>query len=99
MAAPPRHLCAPEQVYGRPVEDQEGRPLGSVNHLLIDLHSGQVAYAVVATGGFLGLGEARFPLAWNELELAPDGSRLIWRSSGQRSQELPASVPAALLGQ
>lgn len=98
-AAVPRQLCSPEKVYGWPVEDSAGRQLGSVNHLLIDLRSGNVAYAVVASGGFLGLGESRFPLAWAELALADDGShRLIWHGRQSRGAELPLSVPAALLG-
>jgi hypothetical protein len=95
---PARDLCTPEKVYGWMVEDRSGRVLGSVNHMLIDLHRGNVAYVIVAQGGFLGLGESRFPLAWHELELAPDGShRLIWCGAVPPSDDMPASVPAVLL--
>lgn len=98
VAIPPRRLCSPEAVYGRPVFDERGHQLGSVHHLLVDLRSGHVAYAIVATGGFLGLGETRFPVAWPELDIAADGSRLVWRGAQPPGTEMPASVPAALLG-
>ena len=99
-APPPsgRRLCSPEKFYGWPVEDQAGRVLGTVNHLLIDMRHGQVAYAVVASGGFLGLGEARFPLPWHALEPARDGTaRFIWNGVPPADADLLASVPAALL--
>src|SRR5204863_7610118 len=34
---------------------------------MIDKFSGQVAYAVMSFGGFLGIGESYHPLPWNAL--------------------------------
>jgi len=34
---------------------------------MLDKHSGQVAYAVMSFGGFLGIGADYYPLPWSKL--------------------------------
>ncbi len=60
-------LIASSKVDGTPVYDGNGTHLGSIRDLMIDKISGQVAYAVLSFGGFLGLGEDHHPLPWNAL--------------------------------
>lgn len=60
-------LIASNKVEGTAVYDSEGRHLGSVHNFMVDKVSGQVAYAVLAFGGFLGLGERHHPLPWRAL--------------------------------
>ncbi|GJE28235.1 PRC-barrel domain-containing protein [Methylobacterium organophilum] len=62
-----RRLIASNKVEGTPVYDGEGRHLGTVHNFMVDKVSGQVAYAVLSFGGFLGLGETYHPLPWNAL--------------------------------
>ena len=54
-----QHLLATSvrdyQVFGR-----EGRSLGAIDDLMMDLAGGKVAYVALATGGFLGIGEQLF---------------------------------------
>ncbi|RZL96384.1 MAG: PRC-barrel domain containing protein [Variovorax sp.] len=54
-----------ERVEGTAVYNEAGEKLGSIDDLMIDKRSGQVRYAVLEFGGFLGLGTDRFPLPWN----------------------------------
>ncbi len=42
----------------------DGKNIGPIEHLMIDKHSGKVAYAVMEFGGFLGLGEEHHPVPW-----------------------------------
>lgn len=49
-------------VYGR-----DGRKVGHIDHLMIDKQSGNVAYAVMHFGGFLGLGEQEHTVPWRGL--------------------------------
>jgi len=42
----------------------DGTELGKISELVVDPVSGRVAYAVVATGGFLGIGDAHVPVPW-----------------------------------
>jgi hypothetical protein len=45
-----------------------GEKLGSIDDLMIDKQSGQVRYAVLEFGGFLGMGTDRYPLPWSMLK-------------------------------
>ncbi|WP_232830378.1 PRC-barrel domain-containing protein [Oceanicella sp. SM1341] len=60
-------LIASDKVEGTPVYNAEGEKLGSVDKLMIDKRGGRVSYAVMAFGGFLGLGESYHPLPWDVL--------------------------------
>ncbi|HEX8416316.1 MAG TPA: PRC-barrel domain-containing protein [Methylobacterium sp.] len=60
-------LIASNKVEGTAVYDRDGTHLGAVHNFMVDKVSGQVAYAVLAFGGFLGLGESHHPLPWRTL--------------------------------
>jgi sporulation protein YlmC with PRC-barrel domain len=60
-------LISSEKVRGTSVYNSAGDDLGSIHDLMIDKHSGRVAYAVMSFGGFLGIGEMYHPLPWNAL--------------------------------
>lgn len=63
----PSSLIASDQVSGTKVLASDGAKLGSVHSFLVVKRTGQVAYVVVSTGGFLGLGQAYHPLPWSAL--------------------------------
>ena len=60
-------LIASDKVEGTAVYNRAGERLGSVYNVMIDKFSGQVAYAVMSFGGFLGIGERYHPLPWRML--------------------------------
>lgn len=60
--SPGTSLCA------RMVIDEAGEVLGSIVDLLLDLERGRIAYAVVASGGFMGMGERLVAVPWNALK-------------------------------
>ena len=60
-------LIASNKVEGTAVYNQDGEHLGSVYNFMVDKVSGQVAYAVMSFGGFLGLGDSYHPLPWKAL--------------------------------
>ena len=60
-------LISSEKVEGTAVYDRRGERLGTVHHVMIDKYTGQVAYAVMSFGGFLGIGESYHPLPWKML--------------------------------
>lgn len=60
-------LIAAGKVEGTTVYDRSGQKIGSIYDVMIDKRSGQVAYAVLSFGGFLGVGENYNPLPWNQL--------------------------------
>jgi sporulation protein YlmC with PRC-barrel domain len=61
-------VISSDRVEGASVYDTAGEKLGSIDELMIDKHSGQVRYAVMEFGGFLGMNTDRYPLPWNMLK-------------------------------
>ena len=60
-------LIAADKVQGTDVFNNGGDRLGSVHDLMIDKQTGQVAYAILSFGGFLGVGSCYHPLPWSLL--------------------------------
>ena len=61
-------VISSDRVEGTAVYNNAGDKLGSIDDLMIDKRSGQVRYAVLEFGGFLGMGSDRYPLPWNMLK-------------------------------
>lgn len=60
-------LISSDKVEGTKVYNRAGESLGSIYTLMIDKRSGQVQYAVMSFGGFLGMGSSYHPLPWRTL--------------------------------
>ena len=60
-------LISSDKVEDTSVYNPRGESLGKVHHLMIDKYTGQVDYAVISFGGFLGIGEKYYPLPWKKL--------------------------------
>jgi hypothetical protein len=64
-----RHdVITSDRVEGTTVYNDAGDKLGSIDYLVIDKRSGQVRYAALEFGGFLGMGTNRYPVPWSLLE-------------------------------
>ncbi len=61
-------LIASNKVEGTSVYNPEGEKLGSIYNFMVDKESGQVEYAVLQFGGFLGIGSDYHPVPWTALE-------------------------------
>jgi len=57
-----------DRVEGTAVFDVNGRHIGEIRRLLIEKVSGQVLYADMTFGGFLGLGTRHHTIPWGKLE-------------------------------
>lgn len=67
-----RRLIASDKVEGTPVYGRDGERLGSIYNLMIDKRSGRVEYAVMTSGGFLGMGADYVPVPWEMLSYDTD---------------------------
>ena len=61
-------LIGSDKVEGTYVYDANGEHVGSIERVMIDKRSGQVAYAVLSFGGFLGIGSEYYPIPWQSLK-------------------------------
>lgn len=60
-------MIASDQVNGTAVFNHAGERLGTISHVMINKHSGNVEYVVLSFGGFLGLGSDTYALPWQKL--------------------------------
>lgn len=61
-------VISSDRVEGTTVYNAGGDKLGTIDDLMIDKVSGQVRYAVMEFGGFLGIGTDRYPVPWSMLK-------------------------------
>ncbi|MEJ8810323.1 PRC-barrel domain-containing protein [Variovorax ureilyticus] len=61
-------VISSDRVEGTHVYNSSGDRLGTIDDLMIDKVSGQVRYAIMAFGGFLGIGTETHPVPWSMLK-------------------------------
>ena len=57
-------LIGSDKVEGTNVYGATGEKIGAIERVMIEKRSGQVAYAVLSFGGFLGIGTDSYPIPW-----------------------------------
>jgi sporulation protein YlmC with PRC-barrel domain len=62
---------------GDKVRNPDGDKLGHLEEIVIDIATGRVAYAVLASGGFLGLGDKYFAVPWDLLSIDSDNREVV----------------------
>jgi len=72
----PRVLAA-DTLTGDKVVNLQNEDLGKIEHLMIDLGTGRIAYAVLSFGGFLGMGDKLFAIPWSALTVDTFEKRFI----------------------
>jgi sporulation protein YlmC with PRC-barrel domain len=72
----PRVLAA-DTLTGDKVVNLQNEDLGKIEHLMIDLGTGRIAYAVLSFGGFLGMGDKLFAIPWSALTVDTLEKRFI----------------------
>ncbi|MEF7614844.1 PRC-barrel domain-containing protein [Aquincola sp. MAHUQ-54] len=65
-------LLTASTLTGNNVVNLAGDTLGEIEEIMLDVQRGSIAYAVMASGGFLGIGEKRFAIPWSALVLDAD---------------------------
>lgn len=64
-------LIASSKVEGTVVYNRQGERLGTIHNFMVDKRSGEVAYAVLSSGGLFGMGGDYYPLPWKVLDYDP----------------------------
>jgi sporulation protein YlmC with PRC-barrel domain len=61
------NFISSDKVEGTAVYGANGERIGSIQRLIIEKKTGQVSYAVLSFGGFLGIGDDHYPISWKGL--------------------------------
>lgn len=88
-------LMGANTLIGDDVVNAQEENLGDIKEIMLDTRTGQVAYAVLAFGGFLGMGEKLFAVPWQALQLDTINKRMVLNVDKERLQNAPGFDPDA----
>ena len=84
-----RRLISADRVQGTPVFDHQDKQIGHIQDVMLDKRSGQVAYAIMSHGGFLGAGEKYHPIPWSMLRYDVEKNGYVVPLDKSRLEEAP----------
>ena len=72
-------LVESSTIIGTRIKNADGKDIGEIDRLMIDLRTGRVSHAVIGLGGFLGVGERRVVVSWADVaaNVRRDGDRIV----------------------
>lgn len=82
------HIRASELI-GRDVQNRQGQDLGDVEDVLVNINSGEVEYAVLSFGGFLGMGDKLFAFPLTAFDRSQDRDHLVLAIDQNRLKNAP----------
>lgn len=82
-------LISSDRVEGTDVYNTQGEKLGHIDCVMLDKKKGNVAYAIMSFGGFLGMGEDYHPLPWQSLDYHEDKDGYVVNLSKEQLQGAP----------
>ncbi len=74
---------------GDDVVNRQGEKLGTIDEIMLDVPTGRIAYAVLSSGGFLGIGDKLFAIPWLSLTLDPENKCFILDIAKDRLEQAP----------
>jgi len=88
-SGPGPELMTASTLSGDEVLNRAGDKLGKIDEIMLDVRSGRIAYAVMASGKFLGLGGKLFAIPWSALELDANRHCFVMDASKERFDKAP----------
>ena len=83
-SGPGPRLMTANTLEGDQVLNLQGEKLGKIEEIMLDVPRGRIAYAVMSSGGFMGIGDKLFALPWSALTL--DTSRKCFVIDADKSR-------------
>ena len=78
-----------DKIIGSAVINLDGKTIGTIDDLVIDIDTGNIMYAVLEFGGFLGMGEKLFAVPWQSLTAVPAEGIFIIDQSKAKLEKAP----------
>jgi sporulation protein YlmC with PRC-barrel domain len=70
-------LMGAETLIGNHVVNRSEEDVGTIKEIMLDVHSGQVCYAVMSSGSVMGVGGKLFAVPWEALRLDTENKRFL----------------------
>ncbi|MES2161091.1 MAG: PRC-barrel domain-containing protein [Pseudomonadota bacterium] len=86
---PGPELMGADTLIGNHVHNLKDEHLGEIKEIMLDMRTGNIAYAVMAFGGVFTLGEKLFAVPWEALTLDTVNKRFTLNLAKERIEEAP----------
>lgn len=86
---PGPQLMGADTLIGNDVYNLDNEDLGDIKEIMLDVASGNIEYAVLSFGSFLGMGEKLFAVPWEALKLDTENKRFILNVSKEHLKNAP----------
>jgi sporulation protein YlmC with PRC-barrel domain len=82
-------LLSASTITGDEVCNLQDEKLGTIQDIMLDTQSGKIRYAVLSSGGFLGMGDRLFAVPWSAFTLDAEHERFILDMDVDRLKAAP----------
>jgi hypothetical protein len=82
-------LLSAGTITGDEVCNLKDEKLGTIQDVMLDTQEGTIRYAVLSSGGFLGMGDRLFAIPWNALKMDGPNKRFTLDVELQRLKDAP----------
>jgi sporulation protein YlmC with PRC-barrel domain len=82
-------VMAAATLDGNKVISSDGEDIGKIKEIMLDVGSGRVAYAVLSSGGFLGIGDKLLAIPWRALTLDTDQKCFVLSMTAEGVRNAP----------
>ena len=82
-------LLSSSSITGDDVVNLQDENLGTIHDIVIDTAEGKIRYAVLASGGFLGMGDRLFAIPWRALTQDRENKRFKLDVNAERLKNAP----------
>lgn len=88
-SGPGPRLMTASTLTGDKVVNRNDETLGTIDEIMLDVIRGRIAYAVMASGGFMGIAEKLFAIPWSALTLDTERKCFILDASKETFENAP----------
>ena len=82
-------ILSASTLTGDDVVNPQGENLGDLKDFMLDITTGKIAYAVVAFGGILGMGDKFFAVPWSAFSVDGEKKNVVLNVPKERLQNAP----------
>ncbi|MDQ5909995.1 MAG: hypothetical protein QG599_2090 [Pseudomonadota bacterium] len=82
-------LMGANTLIGNDVYNGKEEELGNIKEIMLDTLNGNIRYAVLSSGGFLGIGDKLFAVPWSALTLDTENRRFTLNVEAEHLKNAP----------
>lgn len=88
-SGPGPRLMGANTLIGNSVCNLENEDIGEIKEIMLNVANGNIEYAVLSFGSFLGMGEKLFAVPWGALKLDTEHKRFLLNITKERLKNAP----------